>query len=118
MQWNDKQPIYIQLKDKVMAGVLNGSIEKGAAIPSIRQISTDYKVNPLTVSKAYSALVDDKIIEKKRGLGMFVKHGARERLLTLEKQRFLKTEWPHIKAKILSLGLTLEDLLNYWRNQI
>ena len=111
MHWNDKQPIYVQLKEKIMAAVLDGSINEGEAIPSIRYVSTEYKVNPITVSKAYQALAEDEIVEKRRGLGMFVLDGARDRLLSHEKARFLAEDWPRILDKIKSLELELEELV-------
>lgn len=111
MQWNDKQPIYLQLKEFVMVAVLDSTMAEGESIPSIRQTSTTYNVNPITVSKAYQALVDDNIIEMRRGMGMFVKKGARARLLQLEKKRFLKEEWPRVLDKINSLGLSIKELI-------
>ncbi len=110
MQWNDKQPIYQQLKEKIAAAIMDGDINEGDAIPSIRKVCTDYQINPMTVSKAYQALVDDDIIEKQRGLGMFVKIGARQRLLESEKNHFLDAEWPLILEKIKRLGLNIEEL--------
>ena len=111
MQWHNEQPIYQQLKDKIVALILAGNLAEGEAIPSIRQISAEYCLNPLTVSKAYQALVDIEILEKKRGLGMFVIQGAKQRLLEHEKTLFLTQQWPTIMKKIQSLGLTVEDLL-------
>ncbi|MDF1761273.1 MAG: GntR family transcriptional regulator [Coxiellaceae bacterium] len=111
MQWNNKQPIYQQLKDKIAVAIMDGSLQEGEAIPSIRQISADYAVNPITVSKAYQGLVDDEVIEKRRGLGMYVKRGAQKALLKLEKQRFLQQEWPQIKQRIGQLGFDIAELL-------
>ena len=111
MQWNNKQPIYQQLKDKIAVAIMDGSLQEGEAIPSIRQISADYAVNPITVSKAYQGLVDDEVIEKRRGLGMYVKQGAQKALLKLEKQRFLQQEWPQIKQRIGQLGFDIAELL-------
>ena len=110
MKWNNQQPIYQQLKDKISGAILDGSIKEGEAIPSIRHISMEYEINPVTVSKAYQGLSDDNIIEKKRGLGLFVKAGATQKLLKLERTRFLKNEWPHIKDKIIRLGLNALEL--------
>ena len=112
MIWNDKQPIYQQLKDKIVTHILDGSFAEGDAIPSIRQVAEQFQLNHLTVSKSFQMLVDDEILEKHRGLGMFVKTGAKKRLLALERKRFLKTEWPLIKDKINELGLTTGDLFN------
>ena len=111
MQWHSNTPIYQQLKDKLTAAILDGSFAEGEAIPSIRQVSTEYRVNPITVSKAYQLLVDDNILEKRRGLGMFVKANAQKALLSLEKERFLKNEWPTIKEKVRQLNIDIEELL-------
>ena len=111
MRWDDKQPIYQQVKDKVVAAIIDGSYAEGQMIPSIRKISTEYQINPLTVSKAYQALVEDGVIEKHRGMGMVVKVGARLKLLAEEKDYFIKTEWPNIKSKLERLGIELEELL-------
>lgn len=111
MEWNNKQPIYQQLKAKIAAAILDGHLAEGDAIPSIRQISSDYAINPITVSKAIQGLVDDNIVEKRRGLGMFVKQGAREGLLSLERQRFLQADWPEIRERINRLGLDIAELL-------
>ena len=110
MQWNNQKPIYQQLKDMITERILEGSILEGEAIPSIRNISADLQVNPITVSKAYQALVDDNILEKKRGMGMFVKDGAQSDLLALERQRFLDNEWPLIAKKIQQLKLSHSEL--------
>ncbi|MDF1654388.1 MAG: GntR family transcriptional regulator [Coxiellaceae bacterium] len=111
MQWNNKQPIYQQLKDKIAVAIMDGSLQEGEAIPSIRQVSADYAVNPITVSKAFQGLVDDEVIEKRRGLGMYVKQGAQKALLKLEKQRFIQQEWPQIKQRISQLGFDVAELL-------
>ena len=109
--WNDAQPIYRQLRDRVVAMILDGELREGEAVPSVRQVAVDYRINPLTVSKAYQDLVDEDLLEKRRGLGLYVREGARERLLTLERQRFLSDEWPLIRARIERMGLALTDLL-------
>ncbi len=111
MKWNDKQPIYQQLRDKIAAAILDGSLAENEAIPSIRQLSSDYQINPLSVSKAYQALTDSKIISKRRGMGMFVNSGAKQLLLQQERQYFLEEELPLLKQKIKQLGFTLEELL-------
>jgi GntR family transcriptional regulator len=111
MQWNKQQPIFQQLKNKVSASILDGSIKEGESVPSIRQLSALYEINPITVSKAYQVLVDDDIIEKQRGRGMFVKVGAKKLLLKIERKRFIKEEWPHVKEKINQLGLELSELM-------
>lgn len=110
-EWNDNQPIYRQLRDRVVAMILEGVLKEGDALPSVRTVSSEYRVNPLTVMKGYQQLVDEDLVETKRGLGMFVKDGARKLLLQGERQRFLHDEWPKIRATIERLGLTPEELL-------
>ena len=110
-EWNDSQPIYRQLRDRVVEMILEGRLAEGEALPSVRTVSADYRVNPLTVMKGYQQLVDEGLVEMRRGLGMFVKEGARKLLLHGERQRFLSEEWPRIRATIQRLGLTTEELL-------
>jgi GntR family transcriptional regulator len=109
--WNDNQPIYRQLKDKVIAAILDRELKEGDPLPSVRQVSADFQLNPITVSKAYQELVDQQIIEKRRGIGMFVKQGARDKLLADERHHFLTNEWPMIQSKIIRLGFDTEVLL-------
>lgn len=109
--WNDNVPIYRQLRERVVAMILDGVLNEGDALPSVRQVAADYQINPLTVSKAYQELVDDQLVEKRRGLGMFVTEGAREALLESERKRFLREEWPALFARIERLGLNLETLM-------
>lgn len=109
--WNDNQPIYIQLREKVIELILDEALKDGDALPSVRNVSAEYRVNPITVSKAYQTLVDDELITKKRGLGMFVEDGARAKLLESEKQKFIHQEWPEIKRRIERLGLVIDELL-------
>ena len=111
LEWKDNQPIYRQLRDKVAAQILSGSIKEGEPLPSVRNVAVDLQINPLTASKAYQELVDEEVVEKKRGLGMFVIKGARSKLLNLEKKRFLEEEWPEIATRISALGLNPSDLL-------
>ena len=110
--WNDNQPIYRQLRDKVVAMILEDVLKDGDALPSVRNVAAEYRLNPLTVLKGYQELVDDDLVEKKRGLGMFVTAGAKTKLLKNERQRFLDQEWPLVVASIDRLGLSLGDLLN------
>ncbi len=110
-EWNDSQPIYRQLRDRVVAMILDGVLKEGDPLPSVRTVAADYRVNPLTVLKGYQQLVDEELVEKKRGIGMFVKAGARKLLLQGERQNFLAEEWPKIRATMLRLGLTPEELL-------
>jgi GntR family transcriptional regulator len=111
-EWNDRQPIYRQLRDRVVAMVLDGLLKEGDPLPSVRNVAADYRVNPLTVLKSYQGLVDEQLVEKKRGLGMFVKTGARNLLLEAERKKFLAEEWPGIHATIQRLGLKPEELLD------
>jgi len=111
-EWNDNQPIYRQLRDRVIAMILEGVLKEGDPLPSVRTVAAEYRVNPLTVLKSYQELVDEELVEKRRGLGMFIKTGARSLLLQGERQRFLAEEWPRIQATIQRLGLTPEELLN------
>ena len=111
-EWNDSQPIYRQLRDRVVAMILDGVLREGDPLPSVRNVAAEYRVNPLTVLKGYQQLVDDQLVEKKRGLGLFVTTGARSLLLKAERHRFLAEEWPRISATIQRLGLTPDELLN------
>ena len=109
--WSDSTPIYRQLKERVVAMVLDGELKEGDALPSVRQVAADYQLNPITVSRAYQELADEALGEKRRGLGMYVIDGAREKLLASERERFLKEEWPLVLARIERLGLKPEQLL-------
>lgn len=109
--WRDDQPIWRQIKDRVLAAILDGGIKEGEPLPSVRQVALDLQVNPLTVSKAYQELADDGIVERRRGLGMFVIEGARKGLSTSERAAFLKDEWPLVVTRIKRLGLTASDLI-------
>lgn len=111
-KWNEDQPIYRQLRDRVVAMMLEGVLEDGDALPSVRNVAAEYRLNPLTVLKGYQELVDEGLVEKKRGRGMFVTEGARKQLLTDERQKFLDKEWPLVAATIARLGLDAEDLLS------
>src|SRR5689334_19773853 len=111
-EWNDNQPIYRQLRDRVVAMILDGVLKEGDPLPSVRNVAAEYRVNPLTVLKGYQELVDEELVEKRRGLGMFVKDGARKLLLRGEREKFLSDEWPRIQATIQRLGLNADELLN------
>ncbi len=110
-EWNDPRPIYRQLRDRVVAMILDGVLAEGDPLPSVRNVAAEYRVNPLTVLKSYQQLVDEGLVESRRGRGMFVNPGARERLLAGERQKFLRDEWPSIRATIQRLGLAVDDLL-------
>jgi GntR family transcriptional regulator len=112
LEWNDGQPIYRQLRDHVVAMILDGALNEGEPLPSVRNVAAENRVNPLTVLKAYQELVDEDLVEKKRGLGMFVKSGARNLLLKGERQKFLSEQWPRVYATIQRLGLTPKELLD------
>ena len=111
-EWNDTQPIYRQLRDRVVAMILDGVLKEGDPLPSVRNVSAEYRVNPITVLKGYQELVDEGLVETKRGLGMFVVQGARDLLLEGERQKFLEEEWPKVKETIQRLGLDAGDLLS------
>lgn len=110
-QWNDNQPIYWQLKERTVAMILDGTLKEGDALPSVRTVAAEFQLNPITVSKSYQALVDEGLVEKRRGLGMFVREGARKQLLASERDRFLSEEWPAMVNRIEQLGLDAESLL-------
>jgi GntR family transcriptional regulator len=110
-EWNDSQPIYRQIRDRVVALILDGALKEGDPLPSVRSVAADYRVNPITVLKGYQQLVDEQLVETKRGRGMYINAGARDLLLQAERQRFLEEQWPRIRAAIQRLGLTTEELL-------
>ena len=109
-KWSDDLPIYRQLRDRVVDMILEGALKDGDALPSVRNVAAEYRLNPLTVLKGYQELVDEGLVEKKRGLGMYVTDGARKQLLKDERQRFIETEWPRIAATIERLGLDVQSL--------
>jgi GntR family transcriptional regulator len=111
-EWNDSQPIYRQLRDRMVAMILDGVLKEGDPLPSVRNVAAEYRVNPLTVLKSYQQLVEEGIVETRRGRGMFINAGAHDLLLQSERQKFLGEEWPRIRESIQRLGLTAEDLLN------
>jgi GntR family transcriptional regulator len=110
-EWNDSQPIYRQLRDRVVHMILDGVLNEGDPLPSVRSVAAEYRINPLTVLKAYQQLVHEQLVETKRGLGMFVKPGARNLLLKGERQKFLAEQWPRVAATIQRLGITPKELL-------
>ncbi|MFC4822264.1 GntR family transcriptional regulator [Dokdonella ginsengisoli] len=115
--WNDSTPIYRQLRDRVVAMILDGVLKQGDPLPSVRQVAGDFQINPITVSKAYQELVDENLVEKRRGLGMYVTDGAREALLKSERERFLREEWPALHARLVRLGLDLGQLMEQARQE-
>jgi GntR family transcriptional regulator len=111
-QWDNSQPIYRQLRDRVVAMILEGVLKEGDPLPSVRSVAAEFRVNPLTVLKGYQQLVDEKLVEKRRGLGMYVSAGAAAMLRSDERRRFLMVEWPRIRATINRLGLSAAELLS------
>ena len=116
-EWNDSQPIYRQLRDRVVALILDGVLKEGDPLPSVRNVAADYRVNPLTVLKGYQQLVDEGLVETKRGRGMFIKPGARDLLMEGERKKFLAEQWPRVAATIQRLGLTPQELIDAAGNQ-
>ena len=112
VEWSDSSPIYRQLKDRVVAMMLDGVLKPGDALPSVRQVAAEYQLNPITVSRAYQELADEQLVEKRRGLGMYVTEGANARLLQSERERFLREEWPLVMERIQRLGLSIQELLD------
>lgn len=117
LKWNDDQPIYRQLRDRVVARILDGSLAEGDALPSVRNVAAEYQLNPLTVLKGYQELVDEGLVEKRRGLGMFIKVGATGNLMNDEREKFLREEWPKVAATIERLGLSTDELLKSARSK-
>ena len=111
-EWNDSQPIYLQLRDRVVAMILDGVLKEGDPLPSVRTVAAEYRLNPLTVLKGYQELVDEGLVETRRGLGMFINAGARNSLLEAERRKFFAQDWPRIRETMLRLGLKPEDLLD------
>ena len=109
-EWNDTQPIYRQLRDRVVVMILDGQLKEGDPLPSVRTVSAEHRVNPLTVLKGYQQLVDEGLVEARRGLGMFVRDGAAKELLQGERERFLNEEWPRVRESIDRLGLSQQEL--------
>lgn len=112
VEWSDSAPIYRQLKERVVAMMLDGVLKAGDALPSVRQVAAEYQLNPITVSRAYQELADEQLVEKRRGLGMYVTEGANARLLQSERERFLREEWPLVLERVQRLGLRIEELLD------
>jgi len=111
-EWNDSQPIYRQLRDRVVAMILDDVLKEGDALPSVRNVAVEFRVNPLTVLRGYQELADEGLVETRRGLGMFIKAGARAALMRSEREKFVKEEWPRVSATMQRLGLKPEELLN------
>ena len=109
--WSDNQPIYRQLRDRVVAMILEDTLKEGDPLPSVRSVAAEYQINPLTVLKGYQSLVDEGLVEKRRGLGMFVREGARRNLMKNEREQFLKNEWPLIMQRIERLDFDVQELI-------
>jgi GntR family transcriptional regulator len=116
--WNDSQPIYRQLRDRVVEMILEGVLGDGDALPSVRSVAAEYRLNPLTVLKGYQELVDEGLVEKRRGRGMFIMDGAKKALLAGERELFLNEQWPSVVATIRRLGLDLDDLVEIARSEL
>ena len=116
--WNDSQPIYRQLRDRVVEMILEGILGDGDALPSVRSVAAEYRLNPLTVLKGYQELVDEGLVEKRRGRGMFIMEGAKKALLAGERELFLNEQWPSVVATIRRLGLDLDDLVEIARSEL
>jgi len=112
VEWNDKQPIYRQLRDLVAERIMDGTFPEGDAVPSVRQVAADYQINHLTVGKAYQELVDAGLLEKRRGLGMFVREGACNALTTDEKQQFIDEELPAFVDRARVLGMEVQEVVD------
>ena len=112
VQWSDGSPIYRQLKERVVAMIIDGELKPGDALPSVRTVAAEYQLNPITVSRAFQELADEGLVEKRRGLGMFVLDGAPQQLLASERQRFLTEEWPLVVERIERLGLDPAELID------
>jgi GntR family transcriptional regulator len=115
LEWNDSEPIYRQVRDRVVAMILDGVLKEGDPLPSVRHVAAEYRINPLTVLKGYQQLVDEHLVESRRGLGMFINAGARDLLLQAEREKFLAEQWPRVFATIQRLGLKPEELLDATR---
>lgn len=115
-RWDDNQPIYWQLREQTVSAILDRTLREGEPLPSVRQVAIDFQINPLTVSKAYQSLVDEQLVEKRRGVGMFVVEGARQRLMQSEREHFLAEEWPRIAQRIRELGLDPVELIKSIEN--
>jgi GntR family transcriptional regulator len=110
--WNDSQPIYWQLKERTVAMIVDGTLAEGEPLPSVRTVASEFQLNPITVSKSYQTLVEEGLVEKRRGLGMFVCEGARRKLIASERAKFLNEEWPAVLSRIEQLGLSIDELLS------
>jgi GntR family transcriptional regulator len=111
IEWHDNQPIYKQLREQVIERIIDGSFQEGEAVPSVRQVASDYQINHLTVAKAYQELVEDGLLEKRRGLGMFVIDGARVALTGDEQQKFFQEELPAFAERVHMLGLEMNSVV-------
>ncbi|UCC13499.1 MAG: GntR family transcriptional regulator [Gammaproteobacteria bacterium] len=116
--WNDSQPIYRQLRDRVVEMILEGALGDGDALPSVRSVAAEYRLNPLTVLKGYQELVDEGLVEKKRGRGMFIREGAKKNLLLGERELFINEQWPSVVATIRRLGLDMDELIQQAAGQL
>ena len=116
--WNDNTPIYQQLRDRIVTLIIEGQLQEGEAVPSVRQVSSDYRINHLTVAKAYQELMAEGLLEKRRGIGIFVLMGARQKLLEQEQEKFLKSEFPELLKRIRRLGISREQITEMIANDM
>lgn len=114
-EWNDREPIYRQIRDRMVAMILDGALKEGDPLPSVRTVAAEYRINPITVLKAYQELTNEGLVETRRGLGMFINAGARDLLMEGEREKFLREEWPRVHANIQRLGFSPEELLSELR---
>lgn len=117
-EWQDNQPIFRQLADKITEQILQGIWPEGEPLPSVRTVSADLKINHLTVMKGYQLLVDEGLVEKRRGQGMYVASGALNQLKTQQRQQFLEQQIPQIAATLTQIDMSLEDLMQQLKQYI
>ena len=116
--WNDNTPIYQQLRDRIVSLIIQGDLTEGEAVPSVRQVSSDYRINHLTVAKAYQELMAEGLLEKRRGIGMFVLEGAQQKLLKKEQEKFLNSEFPELLRRSRRLGITRQQITELIENEM
>ena len=116
--WNDNSPIYQQLRDRIISLIIEGELKEGEAVPSVRQVAGDYRINHLTVAKAYQELMAEGLLEKRRGIGMFVIEGAQQKLLEKEQEKFLNNEFPQLLDRIRRLGISRQTIIEMIKDEM